>query len=68
MLPFYLLTYRQSKGKGKGNEIPVKAWTFQEVEAPIFHDNRHMKVVRFSAIRTGSIYPQEIEARSTPGP
>jgi hypothetical protein len=30
---------------------------FQEVEAPRFLDNRHMKVVRLSAIRTGRVYP-----------
>jgi len=33
---------------------------FQEVEVPRFQDNRHMKVVRLSALRTGSLYPQEI--------
>jgi hypothetical protein len=32
---------------------------FQEVEAPEFLDNRHMKVVRLSSIRTGRLYPQE---------
>jgi hypothetical protein len=32
---------------------------FQEVEAPEFIDNRHMKVVRSSALRTGRLYPQE---------
>jgi hypothetical protein len=30
---------------------------FQEVEAPRFLDNRHMKVVRLSALRTGRVYP-----------
>ena len=30
---------------------------FQEVEAPRFHDNRHMKVVSLSALRTGRLYP-----------
>ena len=30
---------------------------FQEVEAPRFHDNRHMKLVRFPALRTGHLYP-----------
>ena len=30
---------------------------FQEVEAPRFQDNRHMKVVRLSALRTGRLYP-----------
>jgi hypothetical protein len=33
---------------------------FQEVEVPRFHDIRHMKVVRLSASRTGSLYPQEM--------
>jgi len=32
-------------------------WGFQEVEAPRFQDNRHMKVVRLSALRTGRLYP-----------
>jgi hypothetical protein len=30
---------------------------FQEVEVPRFIDNRHMKVVRLSALRTGRLYP-----------
>jgi hypothetical protein len=30
---------------------------FQEVEAPRFLDNRHMKVVRLPALRTGRVYP-----------
>ena len=46
----------------KGNPItgPDKPWGFQEAEAPRFQDNRHMKVVRFSALSTGRLYPQEI--------
>jgi hypothetical protein len=28
------------------------------VEAPRFQDNRHMKVVMLSALRTGRLYPQ----------
>ena len=34
-----------------------RSWGFQEVEVPRFQDNRHMKVVRFSALPTGRIYP-----------
>jgi hypothetical protein len=30
---------------------------FQEVEAPRFLGNRHMKVVRLSALRTGRLNP-----------
>jgi len=33
---------------------------FQDAQAPKFQDNRHMKVVRLSALRTGRLYPQEI--------
>jgi len=53
----------------QGQFYPIKSspitgldrpWEFQEVEASRFQDNRHMKVVRLSAIRTGRLYPQEI--------
>jgi hypothetical protein len=30
---------------------------FQEIEAPRFLDNRHMKGVRLSALSTGRLYP-----------
>jgi hypothetical protein len=30
---------------------------FQEVEAPRFLDNRRLKVVRLSVLRTGRVYP-----------
>ena len=33
-----------------------RPWGFQEFEAPRFQDNRHMKVVRLSALRTGRLY------------
>jgi hypothetical protein len=43
---------------------PGQAWTglsrpsgFQKVKAPRFQDNRHMKVVTLSALRTGRLYP-----------
>jgi hypothetical protein len=35
---------------------PGWALGFEEVEAPTFHDSRHMKVVR-SALHTGHLYP-----------
>jgi len=38
----------------------ARPWGFQEFEAPRFQDNRHMKVVRLSALSTGRFYPQEI--------
>ena len=38
---------------------------FQEFEAPRFHNNRHMNLVRLSALWTGSFL---LEAESTPGP
>ena len=42
------------------NKCLDRPWGFQEVEAPRFQDNRHMKLVRLSALRTGRLYPQEI--------
>jgi hypothetical protein len=33
---------------------------FQQAEVPRFQDNRHMKVVRFSALCTGHLYPPGI--------
>jgi hypothetical protein len=45
--------------------VPVQVWTGSEgsrrlrsPEAPKFQDNRHMKVVRLSALRTGRLYRQ----------
>ena len=40
---------------------PGQALRVPGFEVPTFHDNRHMKVVRLSAVRTGRPYsPQEI--------
>jgi len=62
---FYLRSFENffwSKKKCKA--IPLQDWTgpegCQEVEAPRFQDNRHMKVVMLSALHTGHLYPQEI--------
>ena len=37
-----------------------RSWGFREAEAPRLQDDRHMKVVRLSALHTGRFYPQEI--------
>ena len=51
----------------KGKAIPFtgldRPWVFQEVEAPRFQDNQHMKVVRLSALHTDRLYPP----RNIPG-
>ena len=43
-----------------GKEIPVQDYyrptVFQEVETPRLLDNRHMKVIWLSALRTGRLY------------
>jgi len=40
-------------GKCKGKTILVQARGVQEVKIPLFQENRHMKVVRLSALLTG---------------
>ena len=44
----------------KGKVIPVEAWTGSYVSERLrlskFQDNRHMKVARLSAVRTGRLY------------
>jgi hypothetical protein len=54
--------YDISRLRVKSNPITGldRPWGFQEVEATRFHDNLNMKVVRFSALHTGRLYPQEI--------
>jgi len=42
----------------KVKAIPFQAWT--DPEDSRFQDNRHIKVVRLSALRTGRLYTQEI--------
>jgi hypothetical protein len=37
--------------------ISGQAFTTQEVESPRFQDNRHMKVVMLTALRTSGLYP-----------
>ena len=53
--------------KNKKKSYPItglnRPWGFQEVEAPRFQDNRHMKVVRLSAISTVRLYA----TRNIPG-
>jgi hypothetical protein len=41
----------------QSNYRPGQAMRFQEDEAPRFQDNRHMKVVRLSALGAGRLYP-----------
>jgi hypothetical protein len=48
--------------KVKSNPITSlgRLWGFQEDKVSRFQDNRYMKVVRLSALRTGRLYTQEI--------
>jgi hypothetical protein len=57
-------------GESKSNPITGldRPLGFQKVEAPRYLDNRHMKVVRLSALRTGRLFCFLLEAESTPGP
>ena len=44
-------------GKVNVNQFLDRPRGFQEFEAPRFQDNRRMKVVRLSTLRTGRLYP-----------
>jgi hypothetical protein len=43
--------------KKKVKQSLDRPWGFQEVGSPRFQDNRHMRMVRLSALRTGRLYP-----------
>jgi hypothetical protein len=65
----------ESEGSVRGKAMSLQAWTGPEgsrrVRPPRFQDNRHMKAVRLSALRTPkkySWYSFLLEAESTPGP
>jgi hypothetical protein len=49
--------YSSPSTEVKVKQSHYKPGGFQEVEALRFQDNRHMKVVRLSAIRAGRLYP-----------
>ena len=55
-------TAGNSTNWSKGKAIPLQAWTGPEgsrrLRLPDFLDNRHTKVVRLSALRTGRLYTQ----------
>ena len=62
-MSIYRYSSCSAQAGGKVKAIPLQACykpiALQEVEAPRFQDNRQMKVVRLSALRTGRIYPPE---------
>jgi hypothetical protein len=61
MLPF-IRAADHCRRKGKENPVTTSyvSLEFQEVEAPIFQDIWHMKVVRFQPYAPAIFTPQEI--------
>jgi len=59
---YWDLCSKTSKYYSKINPITGldRPWGFQEVATSRYQENRHMKVVRLSALRTGRLYPQKI--------
>jgi len=57
-----LISVPESASEQADKRIPLldRPCGFQEVEAPKFQDNRHMKLVGLSVLHTGRLYPQEI--------
>jgi hypothetical protein len=57
----YIIADGILEGKKQKQSNPItgldRPFGFQEFVAPRFLDNRHMKVVRLSALRTGRLYP-----------
>jgi hypothetical protein len=59
--PKNVWSYRNSNThKVKEKQLNYRPWGFQEVEAPRFQDNRHMKMASLLALRIGRLYPWEI--------
>jgi len=53
---YRILNWEITLKKAKGKATPYKPRGFQEAKAPRFRDNKHMKVTRLSALRTGRLY------------
>jgi hypothetical protein len=57
----YVCMVTLSRCKGKQSLYrPEQALRVQEADVPRFLDNRHLKVVRLSALCTGCLYPLEM--------